>query len=72
MAQAHELQANLYSMGAFGFIAVDVDRVKLDDLLHDRPGAIVRCFGAPNDCITVYPADNSLTGCVAGWISEEA
>ena len=58
-------------MGAFGFIAVDVARVNLDDLLGGGPDVIVRCMGSPSDCITFFPADNTLTGCVAGWISED-
>ena len=62
------------SLGPFGFVAVDTDRVNLDDLVrgYGREGAIVRCYGDPRSCIAVFCAPESETlGCVAGWISED-
>jgi hypothetical protein len=59
-----------------GFIAIDQDRVNLDDLLrlgeaarYGAPG-IVRCDGDPRQCITVFHGAPPL-GVVAGWVSEE-
>lgn len=62
---------DLYAMGAFGFMAVDLDRVNLDDLMNAEPGAIVRVRGNPADCIKFYSGDSDAVGCVAGWISED-
>ena len=66
--------SELMAMGPFGFVAVDEDRVNLDDLIHalSRPGSIVRCYGDPRECIQVYSDDSSaILGCVAGWMSED-
>ena len=64
----------LRSLGTFGFVAVDIDRVNLDDLSAGPcEGRIVRVRGNPADCITVFAAGSDETlGCVAGWISEDA
>ena len=61
------------SLGPFGFVAVDPDRVNMDDLLSEpREGLIVRTKGDPRECIHVFVTgqDESL-GCLAGWISDE-
>jgi hypothetical protein len=63
----------LRSLGPFGFVAVDADRVNLDDLINSggAAGSIVRCIGNPSDCIAVYASEQADTlGCVAGWISD--
>ena len=70
---ATEKLGELYAMGPFGLFAVDTNRVNLDDLIfsYDRPGAIVRVMGSPQDCIKLFPADYEPLGCIAGWISED-
>lgn len=64
----------LRSLGPFGFVAVDADRVNLDDLCAGPcEGRIVRVIGDPRECIQVFAAGSDETlGCVAGWISEGA
>ena len=64
----------LRSLGPFRFVAVDTDRVNLEDLCAGLcEGRIVRVRGNPADCITVFAAGSDETlGCVAGWISEDA
>ncbi len=60
-------------VGPFGFIAIDQNRVNIEDLVaSELPGAIVRCDGNPNDCINVViPGAIETLGCVGGWISDE-
>jgi hypothetical protein len=63
----------LQSLGPFGFVAVDAERVNLDDLINSGgvAGSVVRCRGNPRDCIAVYASEQAETlGCVAGWISD--
>ena len=64
----------LRSLGPFGFVAVDPDRVNLDDLCAGPcEGRIVRVIGDPRECLHVFAAGSDETlGCVAGWISEDA
>ncbi len=61
------------SIGPFGFVAADTNRVNLDDLLAEcRPGRVVRVNGDPSKCIAMFaPKDAETLGCVAGWISDE-
>ena len=69
--KAAERMAGLYAMSPFGFFAVNVNTVNLDDLLDSCPGKVVRVFGRPGDEIRFFPAEDSGTlGCVAGWISD--
>ena len=59
------------ALGPFGFIAVDVTRVHVEDLFDG--GTIVRVDGNPHECIMmVTPQDANLLGCIGGWISDEA
>lgn len=62
------------SMGPFGFVAVDQERVNIDDLCEpSQPGKIVRVFGDPATAIVFFaPPDAETLGCVAGWISDSA
>ena len=54
-----------------GFWAVDPSKVNLEDMLRSsRPGSIVRVDGDPNKAIAYFCNDDSIVGCVAGWISE--
>jgi hypothetical protein len=64
----------LRSLGPFGFVAVDPERVNLEDLCAGPgEGRIVRVLGDPRECIQVFAAGSDETlGCVAGWISEDA
>ena len=64
----------LMAMGPFSFVAIDRDRVNIDDLIEclEGRGGVVRCNGDPKDCITVFSEDvGAFSGCVAGWISED-
>ena len=69
---ANENERRLYEMDCFGFIAVRVGWVNIDDLLGAVPGAIIRIQGRPQDCIKFYPPmDAPALGCIAGWVSDE-
>jgi len=62
------------SLGPFGFVAVDVNRVNLDDICAEpREGRIIRVDGDPSKCIQFFvSSDENTLGCLAGWISDEA
>ena len=67
----HELR--LMEMSGHYAVAVDRARVNIDDLVNMKPGRIIRCIGDPNTAIKVFMTqDDSVIGCVAGWMSEEA
>ena len=61
------------SLGPFGFVAIDEDRVNIEDICAPEcTGKIVRVRGDPMECITVFCApDPMAAGCLAGWISED-
>lgn len=62
---------DLYAMNAFGWLAVDVDRVNIDDLLDMQEGGIVRVKGNPKTAIQFFASENEALGCIAGWHSED-
>lgn len=69
MDDRHERFTRLLSQW---FIAVDVKRVIIEDLLNDISGAIIRCDGDPQKAMQVHvmPQDQAL-GCIGGFISED-
>ena len=68
----NDQEIRLHEMGGFGFIAIWTDNVEIEDILNSmRPGAIVRCYEKPEDCIKFFPPDDAPLGVVAGWISED-
>lgn len=74
IADARAIDRLVRSLGPFGFVAVDIERVDMLDLIDagNIEGLIVRVRGNPHDAIAYFPAPDAPTlGCVAGWISEE-
>jgi hypothetical protein len=62
----------LYDAGMGGLWLVNPENVNLDDMLNaNRTGAIVRVKDIHNAVKFIPAGDESLMGCVAGWISED-
>jgi hypothetical protein len=61
---------------AAGFWGVDRARVNIDDMVRSMErgiGGLVRCDGDPASAIRFFPMpERDMTGCIAGWISEES